>query len=315
MIIVAASGGSDLVDGVLAIEAALKAGSSFHLMTSGTTGAPKRIPNDLRSSFGKKRGGVQDERWLLCYSPSRWAGVSVVLHALKAGCTLCVPRSTAFPDLLSGMQELSPTHLSCTPSLFRNIVRMDELGALASTPLKQVTFGGEAATQSVLDLASSIWPSARVSHVYASTEHGDVCAVSDGLAGVPQEKFSRFRFTDDGELIIGGVATGDLWELSGGRYLFRGRREEMINVGGNKVSPLVVEEFALRQGADCARAFGVSTALMGSLVALEYCGGPDERALALLYRAAFPKFACPASLKKVNQIAMTNAGKTKRISP
>ena len=89
----------------------------------------------------------------------------------------------------------------------------------------------------------------------------------------------------------------------------------MINVGGNKVSPLLVEEFAIRQGATSARAFAVPNALMGSLVALEYSGGPDERSLAIQFRASFPKYACPASVRKVSQVAMTNAGKTKRLSP
>ena len=36
--------------------------------------------------------------------------------------------------------------------------------------------------------------------------------------------------------------TGDLVEVADGRVYFRGRRSEIINVGGTKVHPLPIEE-------------------------------------------------------------------------
>lgn len=313
MNIVVASNGSDLLEGVTAIQNTLQLEKPFILKTSGTTGVPKEILVDLKAALGKKKAGDSNERWLLCYSPARWAGVSVVLHAIKSDCTLCVPESNSFPHLLNAICELNPTHASWTPSLFRNLVRTDESGILQKAKLRQITFGGEAATQSVLDLASSIWPSARITHVYASTELGDICSVSDRHAGVPREKFARFSFSEEGELLVNGSGTGDFWELIADRYYFRGRKEEIINVGGNKVSPLEIEEFAMRNGALAARAFGVANALMGSLVGLEYSGGPHPSELSLKFRSAFPKYACPASMKQVDEIPISEAGKTKRI--
>jgi acyl-coenzyme A synthetase/AMP-(fatty) acid ligase len=152
-----------------------------------------------------------------------------------------------------------------------------------------------------------------VSHVYASTEFGDICSVSDGRAGIPQKKFSRYTFSIEGELVVNGVLTGDFWDFIDGRFHFRGRRDEIINVGGNKISPIQIEEFAIQQGATGARAFAISNALMGSLVGLEYSGALNEREMALKFRSAFQKFAWPASIKKVDYISITPAGKTKRI--
>lgn len=306
-------GDSALLGDVEAIQSALREKRHLVIRTSGTTGVPKEVPVDVVSALERKRPGLQDERWLLTYSAQRWAGISVVLHAIKSDCILCVPESLSFSHLLAAATVLSPTHLSCTPSMFRNLVSHDSAGVLRGVPFVQVTFGGEAATQSVLDLARSVWPRARISHVYASTELGDICAVSDGLEGVPRHKFEAFAFTEDGELVVRGVQTGDFWELRGERFHFVGRKEEIINVGGNKISPLAVEEFALAQGARAARAFAVPSALMGSLVGLDYVGGPDERNLALAFRAAFPKYACPASLTRVAAIELSEAGKTKRI--
>jgi acyl-CoA synthetase (AMP-forming)/AMP-acid ligase II len=313
MNIVVSPSGSELLSDVCEVCEAVKSGQSFNLQTSGTTGEPKSIPVDLQSAFDAKKPGSSNERWLLCYQPSRWAGVSVILHALKSSCTLCVPASVSISGLVEGISQLCPTHLSCTPSLFRNLVRTDEDGILSRASFCQITFGGEAATQSVLDLAKFLWPKARVSHVYASTEFGDICSVSDCRAGIPQEKFSRYTFSIEGELVVNGIPTGDLWDLIDGRYHFRGRRDEIINVGGNKVSPIQIEEFAIQQGATGARAFAISNALMGSLVGLEYSGGLNEREMALKFRSAFQKFAWPASLKKIDYISITPAGKTKRI--
>lgn len=287
-------------------------GLAYYTNTSGTTGEPKRIELDLSSALAKKRAGSPDERWLLMYEPFRWAGISVILHTLKSDCTLCLPDEFEFPELLAAFAFYKPTHISCTPSMFRNLVIRDGEKALQSAPIKQITFGGEAANQSVLDLAKSVWPEARISHVYASTELGDICSVSDGLEGVPASKFLSYLFTEDGEMWVGNTSTGDIWERRGDRYYFVGRKNEIINVGGNKVSPIVIEEFALSNGAKVAKAYSIPSPLMGSLVGLDIVGELDTKELLLAYRAKFPKYMCPISINKVDEIEITSAGKLKR---
>jgi acyl-CoA synthetase (AMP-forming)/AMP-acid ligase II len=187
---------------------------------------------------------------------------------------------------------------------------------LRDLAFRQITFGGEAASQAVLDAARRIWPRARVSHVYASTEAGDICCVSDGLAGIPQAKFSsnRYSFSTEGELFVSERPTGDLWELRDGRYHFVGRRREMINVGGIKVSPLRVEDVATSiEGVEEARAYAQASPLMGQLVALDYRGTVAERELRRELRARLPKEAWPALIRKVDCIKVTDAGKVDRI--
>lgn len=305
-------GDSSLLADIEAIRRALGDRRPVVIRTSGTTGTPKSIEANLVAALERKRPGLPSERWLLTYSAQRWAGISVILHVIKSACTLCVPRSLSFDDLLASAVTLAPTCLSCTPSMFRNLVRHDEGGLLPKVPIAQMTFGGEAATQSVLDLARSVWPLARVSHVYASTELGDICSVSDGREGVPAQKFGGFTLTAEGELVVRGVKTGDFWELRCDRFYFLGRHEEIINVGGNKVSPLVVEEVAISRGALAAKAYGVTSPLMGALVALDYVGGPTEGDLACAFRECLPKYACPARLRRVERIELTEAGKTRR---
>jgi acyl-CoA synthetase (AMP-forming)/AMP-acid ligase II len=305
---------SALRDSVEAVVRAATEGQPLPLLTSGTTGASKTILRDLAAALLKKKAGQPAELWLLTYSPDRWAGVSVILHVMKAGATLCVPGSLAFDDIIAAAHKQGITHLSLTPSMFRNLLMHEGTTPLRGIPVQQLTFGGEAATQSVLDLARKTWPTARISHVYAATELGDICSVSDGLEGVPTGKFDRFSFTGDGELVVEGHSTGDIWEKRGERYFFIGRVQEIINVGGNKVSPVAVEEFAIRCGARFARAFAIPSPLLGALVGLEYVGDLDRTELQKSFRQQFPKYMCPAQITQVEEIQLSAAGKTRRLT-
>ena len=185
---------------------------------------------------------------------------------------------------------------------------------LSALPLRQITFGGEPTSQAALDAARALWPDARITHTYASSELGDVCAVSDGLAGVPAVKFASYQMTDGGELVVGGHRTGDLWTLRDGRYHFFGRTEEMINVGGAKVSPLTVEEAALAVPSVVqARAKAVRSPILGQLVGLDYVGDIGEDDLKRALRATLPRIAWPATVRRLDAIELSDAGKLRRI--
>ena len=203
---------TELTGLVYRIVDACRSGGLYQIATSGTTGQPTVHVVNLRAALEKKRPGSNRDRWLLTYSPQRWAGVSVVLHVMKSNSTLIIPDSLALGDILAAGTKHRATHIGLTPSLLKSLLLADGAGTLESWRIRQVTFGGEAVRQSVLDLAASLWPGARITHVYASTEQGDICAVSDGLAGVPAYKFSSYHLSA-GELLINGQSTGDLWEL------------------------------------------------------------------------------------------------------
>ena len=293
--------------------------SSVTLHTSGTTGTPKQIRKLLKDCLSQKsqvsRLGSTPERWLLTFAAFRWAGMSVLLHAFVGGVRLIVPKSLAVSDIIEAAHTEKATHISITPSLLRKLVLASGEKNLRVLDLRQLTFGGEAVSQPVLDLAHQMWPNARLTHVYAMTEWSDICSVSDGLAGIPREKLDRqgFEFSMDGELFIEGQATGDLWVLKDNRYFFVGRREEVINVGGIKVSPSVVEEAALSiSGVVEARAYAVASPLLGQVVGLDFCGSIEPTIVKNQMRFLLPKVACPVLLNRVEDIVLTNAGKMSR---
>lgn len=276
------------------------------IFTSGTTGEPKPVTKVWADILSSKKGhGSPADRWLLTYSPARWAGLSVLAHCLKHQCQLLLPDSLDIQDICAGIRAC--THVSLTPSLFRKA--MVSGVDLASAALHQVTFGGEFATQSVLAQAHAIWPTARISHVYASTELGDLVACSDGLEG-----FVHLPGTldDSGELHIGDHPSGDIWKQENGRYLYIGRKTDVINVGGAKVAPFEVEKVMNGvPGVFESRVFGASSPLIGALVCAEYRGMITPIQLALELRKLLPKYAVPI-LTQVDDLHLTDAGKVGR---
>jgi len=278
--------------------------------TSGTTGTPKPNRHPLSRLFSKPSSGNPSDNWLLCYSPFRWAGLSVIAHAINIGASLKIPDSTAPQDLVTAIRDA--THVSLTPSLFRKLVIADA-DSLSQAPLRQITFGGEWAGQAVLDLCRELFPAARITHVYASSELGDVCAVSDGKAGYPKEKLGDHALLATGELVLRGHHTGDFWEEREGRLYFLGRGAEHISVGGALIAATTVEEAALCHPAiKQAQAYPLPSPLLGQIIGLRYVGEPSIDEMRSFLRERLPKVAVPMKFEKVTEITLTESGKLAR---
>ena len=132
------------------------------------------------------------------------------------------------------------TAASGTPTFWRQTL-MSHGERLARVPLRQVTLGGEPVDQGVLDQLAGVFPEARITWIYASSEVGASIVVHDGRAGFPVEWLGRDvpgrpgLAVDDGELVIssphhgdgleGAVHTGDAVVVHDGRVLITGRIE------------------------------------------------------------------------------------------
>lgn len=314
-------------------------GFSVTLESSGTTGAPKRLRHDFDRLRGRLRGVAEEgARWLLTYDPGAFAGLQVMLTAAAAGALLvAMPRSASvgvgIPGLAEAARRHAVTHVSGTPSFWRAFLMA--LGD-AVLPLRAVTLGGEAADQPLLDRLAGRFPGARLRHIYASTEAGALFAVADGRAGFPASWLDdapdglALRIVD-GVLEVrspraapgtadaeGWLSTGDLVDRQGDRVLFAGRLDGLVNVGGVKVSPEVVERRLLAVGgvADAAVS-AVPSPITGHLLTATIVPAPgvDGEALRAALRAAtadLPPAARPRALTFADHIPLSAAGKKSR---
>jgi acyl-CoA synthetase (AMP-forming)/AMP-acid ligase II len=311
------------------------AGSSAPLLvlTTGTTGQPKAARHD----WGRLAGGVRhrdpdpDRRWLLAYNLNQFAGVQVLLHALASGATIVVPASIQPRDAVEAMESHRVTHASATPTFWRFVVGTLDAATADRIPLQQITLGGEAVPGPVLDQLAELWPRARDSQVFASTEFGSGVSVTDRRSGLPLSVLERgpdadvqYRIVDDqlqarsnvgmlgylgaDEVGDGWMPTGDLVEVVDDRICFVGRVGDTINVGGVKVHPLPIEEAVAKvPGVKMAKAYGRSNPVSGNIVALDVvlADGAEREAVEDAIRAAcapLPPAAQPRRIRFVDEI-------------
>jgi acyl-coenzyme A synthetase/AMP-(fatty) acid ligase len=116
------------------------------------------------------------------------------------------------------------------------------------------------------------------------------------------------------------VATGDLVEHVGTRVLFRGRKTEVINVGGVKVHPLKVEEVVLRvPGIAAARVYGRPNPITGQIVACDVELADDavedevRRAVEQACRADLNRYEQPRQVSVVSRIDRQNEKLVRRV--
>ena len=306
--------------------------------TSGTSGPPRLVEHSWDTVVASARLAEQWHglAWLLAYDSTRWAGIQVWLQAILTGGCLVVPSSRDPDTVARAMAAENVAVLPATPTLLRRLLVSGDSELLRAVPLTRITLGGEAADGRLLERAHAVFPNAKLTQVYATTELGEVFRVADGLAGFPAAWMGKalpggVRLTTrrDGELLVqlsrdtAEVGTGDLVERRGDRFEFTGRRSDVIMVGGAKVYPKRVEE-VLRSvpGVAEARAYGQPSAITGEIVAAEVVltdtlppGTTPEsiRASALATcRQSLEPHGVPRILDLVKRITTTAAGKTSR---
>jgi acyl-CoA synthetase (AMP-forming)/AMP-acid ligase II len=276
--------------------------------TSGSTGAPKAVRHNWNSLTRpvRTREVAAAQACLLTYQPHLYAGIQVFMHCLLNRASLVLPEpGMGVDELIDLMQVRYVNFVSATPSYWRRLLTLGSHSKLRELPMDQITLGGEACDQALLNGLKKVFPRARVVHLYATSELGRCFSVKDGVAGFPASYLSGqtedgiWLNVKDGELHVrsanamlaagrpprdevgedGWVATGDLVEQTGDRCYFVGRRSELINVGGNKVHPLRVEQLVQEvEGVADARVFGKASSLVGQIVACEIVVEPGYAA-------------------------------------
>ena len=324
--------------------------STVTLLTSGTTGNPKAVRHSWETLCRpvRKVASGQQQHWLLTYRPHLYAGVQVALQCLTNGGKLVLAGDGDPEAVVSLMLAERVTHVSATPSYWRQILLFAPESLLRQLALRQITLGGEVVDQHILDALRRTFSGARIAHIYATTELGRGFSVTDGKAGFPRAYLDsqidggvELRI-DDGELLIRSanamqgyddrsakegrvvvqdawVRTGDLVDVAGDRVYFTGRKAELINVGGNKVSPLAVERVVRDvAGVIDSRAYGCRSSVAGQLVACDVVASPGQdlqelrQRIGTRTRQALGDYARPRIIHFVERVALTAAGKKER---
>jgi len=312
--------------------------------TSGTTDIPKLVSHTLRSLTRTSKTDPDNGSrycWGLLYEIGRFAGLQVFLNSLlPASSLILTDPSWSLARRLALFVQKGCNALSATPTMWRKILMTPQVERLR---LRQITLGGEIADQSVLNALRHFFPDARIAHIYASTEVGVGFSVTDGYAGFPKSLLYTpptgldLRVSPEGFLLIrphirdqtylgsncnlfdddGFINTGDLVAEESHRYVFRGRANGAINVGGNKVQPEEVERvlYAFPK-VKVVRVYGKKSPMTGYVVAADVIFDADLREAHSLKKELvthcsthLADFKVPALIRIVQDLEVTKSGK------
>jgi acyl-CoA synthetase (AMP-forming)/AMP-acid ligase II len=315
------------------------------LFTSGTTARPKIVVHTLSSLTGPLDDGLvvsNEAIWSTFYDIRRYGGLQILLRGLLGGGSLVLSQSAeAVTDFISRVGQSGVTHISGTPSHWRRALMSGAAGRMSP---RYVRLSGELADQAILNNLAQMFPEASVAHAFASTEAGVGFDVRDGKAGFPASIIGKtgaaveMRVVD-GSLRIrssrtaagylgdagkiadadGFVDTSDMVELRGDRYFFVGRREGVINVGGQKVHPEEVEAVINQHpGVQIARVRGRPSPITGAIVVADIVVRKPRVFETMVdeilesCRRALPPHKVPAMLREVASLDISESGKLTR---
>ena len=313
------------------------------LRTGGTTGAPRHAVHAMARFL--QRFEVRESSagcLLVLYAPDHVAGLDAFFRALYGGSTLVVPEARAPEAIARAIGGHRVQVLPATPSFLQFLLLSGALEGVPTDSVRIIPHGAEPMPPALRERIRAAFPQARLVQRFGMTELGALPVRED-----PEDPQALFLETEghawrviDGELWIqcparmlgtleeGPLDPSDHWHPTGdlaettprGSIRILGRRESLINVGGEKVVPERVEALLLEQpGVRDASVYGIRHALTGQAVAARVVGAPglDIRALQRSLRSAalrqgLPLAAVPTHLERVEVLGRTAAGKRSR---
>jgi len=299
------------------------------LFTSGTTGIPKKVSHDFKSitRFVKVSERNVKSIWGFAYNPTHMAGIQVFFQALLNGNSIIRLFGLDTKDIYTEITDNGITHVSATPTFYRLLLPCNE----TFPSVERITSGGEKFNEKTFKQLNEVFPNAKITNVYASTEAGTLFASQNDIFSVRPEYESLIHI-ENNELLIhrslmGSTGTNvDEWYNTGDvieivsqkplKFRFVNRKSEMINVGGYKVNPLEVEEAILAlSGINNVRVYSKSNSVLGNIICCEVVTNSSqitESSIRTFLQSKIQEFKIPRIIRFVDELTTTRTGKLKR---
>lgn len=275
---------------------------------------------------------------------------------IAAGAALISIPELDFDALPQWLGELAPTYLTATPGLLRLLAaqRDDVRSALRQAPLRCINCtAGALSPGEIVDLQSLF--GAPILNLYGMTEAAAIASeVHEGGSRVPgsvglpwcdvqilDQDLQPLPATERGEIVVrsprvaacyiddaeataaaflpgGWFRTGDIGRLDHNGYLYlTGRLGEVINRGGEKISPVEIDDLLRRHPAVAdAAVFAVVDERLGedivAAIALREGMSVSPRAMRTWLAARVAQFKAPRRIWFVQALPRTPTGKVQR---
>jgi long-chain acyl-CoA synthetase len=263
------------------------------LFSSGSTGKHKAAVHDLGALLDKFKVRRHCYRTLVFLQLDHIGGINTLLYTLSNGGLVVVPESRMPAVVCAAIARHRAELLPTSPTFLNLLLLSEEHLRHDLSSLSLITYGTELMPETTLRKVNAAFPNARLLQTYGLSELGILRSQSrsgDSLwVRVGGEGFETKVV--DGRLWIrahsamlgylnapspfdaeGFFDTGDLVEVDGEWLRFLGRKSEVINVGGNKVFPMEVENTLLElDNVEDVAVHGERNPLTGQSVVAEIC--------------------------------------------
>ena len=309
--------------------------------TSGSTGTPKRAMltrGALTASADathERLGGPG--QWLLPMPAQHIAGTQVLIRSLRAGTAPVTLEKFDVHEFIDAAGALTGErrYTALVPTQLHRLLNASEEARAAVAGFDGILLGGAAADPGMVEDADRL--GATVLTTYGSSETAGGCVysgvplscttvdladdgrvtlcgttIASGYLGRPDLSAAAFGQTADG---VRTFRTDDLGEWRDGRLRVLGRVDDIINSGGVKVAPRVVETAAVRHPDVLeAVALGVPDDEWGQAVALAIRARKRLQLQEIrdALRDRLPAYALPRRLLVVDELPLRGPGKPDR---
>jgi len=303
---------------------------SITLLTSGTTGIPKKITHSFASITKSVKISPEHESdvWGFAYNPTHMAGTQVFFQAFLNRNPMIYIFNKSQDEIYMAIINHQITHLSATPTFYRLMLKK----GLQFDSIKHISSGGEKLDENLKQKLSDFFPKAKIKNIYASTEAGSLFA-SDGDLFIIPKKLKKSIKIEDNEILIherllgksDAFALADGWYYSGDivevvektpkiKFRLIHRKNEMINVGGYKVNPQEVEAEILKiSGVSEVRVYGKKNSLLGNILCAQVVAeNVSEKEIKIHLSSLLQPYKIPRIIDFVQELERTRTGKLKR---
>lgn len=232
------------------------------LFSSGSTGKPKAILHNFAQLLEKFKTPRHSLRTITFLLLDHIGGINTLLYTLSnLGTVVTVSRRD--PDTVCAAIARHKVDLLPTTPTFLNLLLLSEAHLRHDlSSLKQITYGTEVMPETTLRRISGLFPKINFLQTYGMSEFGilrskskssDSLWVKIGGEGFETKVVDGILYVRAHSAMVGylnaphpfdaegWLNTGDEVEVDGDYVRFRGRRSEIINVGGEKVFPVEIE--------------------------------------------------------------------------